>query len=104
MPSLTWATGMVTSPLGAAAVAVAASPPPRFIMTTAATAITATSAMPASARCSPVRLFGCSNWARFSWRAVAWELCVPPVRFFLFCFPDKAFLPCVAGIPTGRLS
>ena len=41
---------MVTSPLGAAAVAVAVSPPPRFIMTSAATAIRATSAMPASVR------------------------------------------------------
>ena len=61
---------MVTSPLGAAAVAVAVSPPPRFIMTSVATEITAMSAMPAIARCSPVRLLGCSNCARFSSRAV----------------------------------
>ena len=29
------------------------------------------------------------------------ELCVPPVRFFLFCFPDKTVLLCVAGVRAG---
>ena len=48
-----------------------------------------------------MRLFGCSNCARFSWRADAWERCAPPVRFFLFCFPDKLVLLCVAGVRAG---
>ena len=104
MPSLTWATGMVTSPLGSGrgrrgrlgAAAVhhddrrdgdhghERDAREREVQRRAALRLLELGALLLRA-------------------PSLWERCVPPVRFFLFCFPDKAFLLCVAGVRAGRL-